>query len=445
MLSIIIDIKYKRLSNMIDKKVLFEEAILDNLERVKNARVIDRDISINDIPNKIKAIYGVRRGGKTYLLFQIINNIFKDDFIYINFEDERLINMNIEELNELLKIALSINKTNNLFFDEIQNVDNWDKFIRRLNDNGFNIFITGSSSKLLSKEIATSLRGRSLSEEVLPLNFEEFLKFKRITPKIKLSTKGSSEMLRYFNKYLQFGGFPEITLIDDENIKRDILREYLDGIFYRDVVERYEIRNITEIKTLRNILVNLYSNEVSIKKITNLLKEFNTKMSRESIYNYLEYFKNSYLIFLLNNFSYKTGMVSHSKLYVIDGMWNFSFSFSKNKGRILENIVFLELRKKGFIENENLFYCKGRNYEVDFLVLDDDGNKELIQVCYELNEMNKDRELRAFEKALKGLNLDEDTTLKVITYNDEGFDKITVDGKEYEIEIIPFWKWSLFS
>ena len=163
---------------MIDKKILFEEVVLDNLNMVEKAKIIDRDKDIKLLPNKIKVIYGVRRGGKTYFLFQIINKHFKDDFIYINFEDERLININANELNELLKIALSIKNSKNLFFDEIQSVDNWDKFVRRLNDSGFNIFITGSSSKLLSKEIATSLRGRNLKTEILPLSFKEFLKFK---------------------------------------------------------------------------------------------------------------------------------------------------------------------------------------------------------------------------------------------------------------------------
>ena len=235
-----------------------------------------------------------------------------------------------------------------------------------MNDGGFNIFVTGSSSKLLSKEIATSLRGRNLKTEVLPLNFKEFLKFKKFYIKERYSTVEKVELLKYLNEFIKFGGFPEITLIDDENIKKDVLREYLDSIFYRDVVERHNIRNIKEIKVLRNVLINLFSNDTSIKKITNLLKEFNTKISRECIYNYLEYFSDAYLIFLLNNFSYKTKTISNSKLYVIDGMWNFSLSFSKNKGRILENIVFLELRKRGFIENENLFYVKGKTMKLIF-------------------------------------------------------------------------------
>ena len=121
-------------------------------------------------------------------------------------------------------------------------------------------------------------------------------------------------------------------------------------------------------------------------------------------------------------------------------MWNFSLSFSKNKGRILENLVFLELRKRGFVENENLFYVNGKNYEVDFLIFGE--YKELIQVCYELNETNKEREIKAFEKAIKDLKLD-NINLKIITYNDEGFEKIIVDDKEYLIEVVPFWKWSL--
>ncbi len=427
---------------MIDKKIIFEEIILDNLKKAKNSKVIDRDIAIPLLSNKIKAIYGVRRSGKTYFLFQIINSNYMDDFIYINFEDERLINITTDELGELLKIALSIKNTKNLFFDEIQNIDNWEKFIRRLNDEGYNVFITGSSSKLLSKEIATSLRGRSLSKEILPLNFKEFLKFNNVKYKPYLSTAEKSEMLFHTNNFFKFGGFPELTFLDDDGLKKEILKEYLDGIFYRDIVERYNVRNIKEVRVLRNILINLYSNEISIKKITNLLKEYNTKISRESIYTYLSYFEDAYLIFLLENYSYKTKNKSNSKLYVIDGMWNFSLNVGKNKGRILENMVFLELRKKGLFENENIFYIRGQNYEVDFLILDDEDNKELIQVCYELNETNKDRELGAFEKAINNLRL-RNVKLKVITYNDEGFEKITIGGKEYTVEIVPFWKWSL--
>lgn len=224
---------------MIDKKILFEEVILDNLEIAKKAKVINRDIEIKLIPNKIKVIYGVRRGGKTYFLFQIINKHFKDDFIYINFEDERLINIALDELNELLKIALSIKNTKNLFFDEIQSVDNWDKFVRRLNDSGFNIFITGSSSKLLSKEIATSLRGRNLKTEILPLNFKEFLKFKNFNVKKRYSTIEKAELLKYLNEFIKFGGFPEITLIDDENIKKKFLKNiwtaYFIGMLLRGI------------------------------------------------------------------------------------------------------------------------------------------------------------------------------------------------------------------
>ncbi len=427
---------------MIDKKIIFEEVILDNLEKAKNSKVIDRDIAIPLLSNKIKAIYGVRRSGKTYFLFQIINSNYMDDFIYVNFEDERLINITTDELGEFLKIALSIKNTKNLFFDEIQNIDNWEKFIRRLNDEGYNVFITGSSSKLLSKEIATSLRGRSLSKEILPLNFKEFLKFNNVEYKPYLSTAEKSEMLSHVNNFFRFGGFPELTVLDDDELKKEILKEYLDGIFYRDVVERYNVRNIKEVRVLRNILISQYSNEISIKNIMNLLKEYNTKISRESIYTYLSYFDDAYLIFLLENFSYKTKSKSNSKLYVIDGMWNFSLNFSKNKGRILENMVFLELRKKGLFENEDIFYIRGQNYEVDFLILNDGNEKELIQVCYELNETNKDREFGAFEKAINNLRL-RNVKLKVITYNDEGFEKITVGGKEYSIEIVPFWKWSL--
>ncbi len=178
-------------------------------------------------------------------------------------------------------------------------------------------------------------------------------------------------------------------------------------------------------RVLRNILINLYSNEISIKKITFFLKEYNTKISRESIYTYMSYFEDAYLIFSLENFSYKSKIKPNSKLYVIDGAWNFSLSVDKNKGKILENMVLLELRKYGFVENENLFYCKGRNYEVDFLIEREDGSQELFQVCYELNELNKEREFGAFQKAINDLQL-KDTKLEIITHDDESFTRISI-------------------
>ena len=329
------------------------------------------------------------------------------------FEDDRLINLNVEDLNQLLKTGLSIKDTKNLFFDEIQNIENWEKFVGRLNDQGYNIYVTGSSSKLLSKEISTSLRRRTIKIEVMPLNFVEFLKFKGFKLKEKLSNKEQATVLKYLKEYMEFGGFPEVCLYEE---KERILKEYLDDIFYKDVVERFKVRDLKGAKVLRNVLLNFYSSELSIKNIVNMLKVFNTKISRETIYNYLEHFEEAYFIFLVNKFSYKVSdQIRNSKLYLIDGMWRLANRFSPNHGKIFENLVFLELKKYG----KNIYYYKKNSWEIDFVV-----DNCLMQVCYELNDENLERETR-------GLKNIEGKEKYIITFNQ--FDEIG------DIKVIPFW------
>jgi predicted AAA+ superfamily ATPase len=262
------------------------------------------------------------------------------------------------------------------------------------------------------------LRGRTIKIEVLPLNFKEFLKFKGFKIKDKYNSRGTSEILRLLKEYMKFGGFPEVCLYEE---KEKILKEYLDDIFYKDVVERFKIRDLKGAKVLRNILVNLYSSEISVKNITNILKIFNTKISRETIYNYLEYFEESYFIFLVNKFSYKISeQIRNSKLYLIDGIWSLSNKHSQNYGKIFENVVFLELRKHG----KDVYYYKN-DYEIDFITDD-----SLIQVCYELNEQNIEREVKALKKYKSNKKK------YIITFNQ--FDEVG------DIKVVPFWYFSLF-
>ncbi|MEO8230802.1 MAG: ATP-binding protein, partial [Ignavibacteriota bacterium] len=314
---------------------------------------INRDLSIPINSGKTISIVGSRRAGKTYFLFQLIaklqlGSVKKTDIIYINFEDERL-NLKTEDLHLIMDAYYELYPDNDnelyLFFDEIQNINNWEKFIRRLYDTVTkNIFITGSSSKLLSKEIATSLRGRSVSYEIFPLTFKEYLNFFNIDSTDFHSTRNKSKIVKMFNSYLTTGGFPEVVHYDDE-FRAKTLQSYLDVMIFRDIIERYDISNPIALKYIIKKSISNVSNYLSINKLYNELKSTGIKVSKDSIYLFLNYIQDCYLLFLVNIYSESINVqnTNDKKIYCIDNGLanNVSFSFSENTGRLLENDVYL--------------------------------------------------------------------------------------------------------
>lgn len=411
--------------------------------------LIERDLRI-DKSKKIKSIIGPRRAGKTYFMYQKIKelikqNIKKENIIYLNFENPRLMDVNFKEINEIIKLhwelfPSSINKELYIFIDEPQNIKNWEMAIRALHDEGFIIFLTGSSSKLLSKEIATSLRGRTLSYNLLPFSFKEFLKIKKINfDVLRLSSKEKSNLFNLVNEYLEFGGFPEIIMEENKEDKIKIINEYFNLIIYRDIVERYKIKNTNLIKWLIKSLAMSFSKEFSVHKLYLTLKSKGIKVSKNTLYSYLSILEDSPFIFFAPKFSYsiKKREFSINKVYLCDICFTKLVEVTKNLGSKMENIVFLELeRRKQSLTN--IFYWKNiQHEEVDFVVKEGHKIKQLIQVCYDINDIDtKKRELRALIKASKELKCN---NLLIITEDYEAEEKI----KDKRIKFIPLWKWLL--
>ena len=423
----------------------FHESSLPEL--VERKELFDFSILHSPI-NKVITIIGPRRAGKTYFLYQIIKKLIEKknhmtDILYLNFEDERILPMGGRDLQNILDAYFELyeKKTNPiLFFDEIQNITGWDRFVRRLNDKGFTIFITGSNSRMLGREIATALRGRTLVYEIFPFSFKEFLTAKGI----KLEKNLLYGTLRHrarslYEAYFFSGGYPEIALIEDEPTKARILQDYFNTIFYKDLVERYRIKNTELLKQWLNTLIVNLSSLISFSKIENDFKSRGMRLSRATLSAFAGYIEDTFFGFFVEMYSEsaRKRQVNPKKFYLIDvGLHNYlTFKFSENKGRLLENLVFIELRRKGL----PIFYYKtGRGHEVDFLFkVKDIWN--MIQVCYDLTQIDTfTREKKALVSGLNDFGVD---TGIIITANEK---RVEQTGK-YSLNIVPIWEWLLLS
>ena len=391
--------------------------------------------------NRAVVFSGPRRSGKTYLMYIGIKELLargedRNQILYVNFEDIRLAGAIAQDLNDLLEVYFEIypdNRTKNVWFflDEVQVVPEWERFVRTLVDmENINVFVTGSSSKLMSKEIATSMRGRSLTYDVYPFSFAEVLRADGIEHEKYLSLTQKAKIVRKLEDYVKYGGYPE-TVIYREEWER-ILREILDVTIFRDIVERYDVKNIKILKIFLNAIFN--SKEFSIHKFFNFLKSQGTKLSKNTLYNYFEYFADSFIVFPLRRFSYSYKDVESSipKIYLVDNGL-LSLQGIRDRGRLIENIVFVELKRKGM---RDLFYYKSTSdREIDFVIRDGKTVKELIQVCYDIDNFStKERETRALLGGSKELNCD---NLLIITWDYEAEEDIS--GKM--IKYVPLWKW----
>jgi len=399
--------------------------------------LFDREIlkDINLDTREIVDLIGPRRSGKSSILKLIIKHLnLKNNFLYINFEDPFFIENNkpqiIEEIISIFQEYFDKN-VRYVFFDEIQAIDQWEKALRKLRDGGnFRIFITGSSSKLLSGEMSSLITGRHLSHKVFPLSFTEFLAFKKFEVKNKKDIiLKEKQLLRKFDNYLIFGGFPEFILSKNP----ELLKNYFFDIIQKDIVNRYKIR---EKNILEKMAVYLLSNSAKILSIESLKKTFN--ISFVSAVSYLGYFKDVFLVFDLPQFSYslKKQNKAMKKIYVIDNglAGSVSFKFSEDKGRMLENLVFLELKREG---SEICYYKTKENLEVDFLIKKKTIVKNLIQVSWDLSDAKtKEREIKSLFSAIEELKLKNGLLL---TYEEE--EVIKKDGKT--IIVKPTYKWLL--
>ena len=431
-------------NTMIPKKI-WEELIADFYER-ELPKIIERDI---DYPLQMPikraiSIIGPRRSGKTYSMFQTIKKLSekgveKDRILYMNFEDSRLINLCLEDMNLMLNTFFELypqNKKKKIWFflDEIQNVEGWERFVRSILDReNICVYLTGSSSKLLSKEISTSLRGRTLSYQVFPFSFSDYLKAVKVNSGKPVSSYQKAKLRNAFDEYLVWGGYPETIIYKEERSR--ILKEIEEVTIYRDIIERYKVENTKVLKILFTQLI--HSKEFSIHKFFNFLKSQGIKVGKNTLYNYFEYISDSLVMFPLRKFSYSYREVEQSipKIYFVDNGL-LTLKGIRDLGRLMENLVFIELKRKGFVENETLFYYKSPDKkEVDFVIKEKTKIKQLIQVCYDIEDYNtKERELKSLVKASKEL---ECSNLLVITLDYEGTEMF----KGKKIKFISLLNW----
>jgi len=409
--------------------------------------IIERKITLDLDADKVIVIVGVRRSGKTSLMFQHIRELMKkgikkDNIIYVNFENERLIATKAMDMDNILvahsQIFNPVKGLIYLFLDEIQNVENWDKWIRKVYDTKkYRIIITGSSSKLLSSEISTALAGRNLSYIVYPFSFKEMLKARGITTEIssmKYSAKKGT-VLKMLDEFLEYGSFPEVVLSNDNTRKLELLSSYFDAIFFKDIIRRYNLRETGALNIFLKIIASNYSTYFSSTKAYNYFGSMGFEISRVTILNFLEYAKSVFFAEILEQYlkSPRKRFARQVKSYIIDIGLSKLFT-DIDKGRALENAVFIELLRRKKV-SDSIYYIKLKSgKEVDFVVRGE--SIKLIQVCYDISSIDvKDRETSALVEAAKALKLKKGT---ILTYDYNGSEE--VDG--IKIEYIPFWEWA---
>ena len=379
------------------EKELLRQVLVDQDEHFNTERkLIPRDIDLTSYlkTKQVVVISGIRRCGKSSLLF-LIKQMLKlktSDYCYVNFDDERIENTTAV-LDQLYRLHIeSYKKEPVFFFDEIQNVPLWEKFVNRMYERGLKLFVTGSNAKLLSSEVATLLTGRNKVIELFPFSFSEFLKYSNKSfDLLKLSTRSKSLLQSYFNDYISFGGLP--IVIREKDL--EIINTYFQDILYRDIVSRYKLMQVNEIKQIALYFASNIGKPFSYST----LQAVTGIKSTASVKTYLEYFEQSYLFFYLKKYDYsvKKQIMNPKKVYSVDPAFvhRLGFSFSENLGRLLENIVFMELRRRG----KEVFYHLQKK-ECDFLVREGLKIKEAIQVTWSLNSLNFSRELEGLLEAM---------------------------------------------
>lgn len=405
---------------------LLEEVVNDQLEHFQKKdtgtpRRVDFERHLKS--RQITVISGIRRSGKSTLMSQFARQT--GEYYYINFDDERLINFAVEDFQNLMVVFQKLYPAMTVFIDEVQNVAGWERFVRRIHDEGYKIFLTGSNARLLSSELSTHLTGRYLKIELYPFSFMEFLDFKDVDYSIA-SSKTRATVLRLFDEYLKNGGFPEFVRSNDpESLKR-----VYDDILYRDILVRFKIREVMGFKNLASFLFSNFTKETSYNSLKNNIGF----KSVTSVKNYIDFMREAYLLFELPKYDYslKKQVSSGKKIYAIDnGLRNaVSFYFSEDEGRLLENLVFVELKRRG----EEIFYFKGKN-ECDFIVRRGLKIAEAIQVSRELKRgISEEREINGIMEAVKSFKLKTGT---ILTGHQE--DTLIKDG--ITLKLVPVWKW----
>lgn len=416
-----------------DKEIL-KKLIRENQDFVKNVHLMYRKFEFE--PNGNYVFIGVRRAGKSFLMFQRIQGLLKagtpkEQILYVNFEDDRLLNFKAENFDDLLVAYHQLYETQPVFFlDEIQIVDGWEKFVRRLADQKFTVYVTGSNAKMLSTEIMTTLGGRFLVTDVFPFSLKEFLEYNNVSisdPNWQYDNKTLAKVTRKAEEYFYFGGFPELNVYND---KRQWLRSLYQKIFFGDLIARYAVKNPNILRVMLGKTAESVMQPVSFNRITHILSSTGQKISVNTVIQYFTYLKETLLLFSVANYAASfSERETVKKYYFIDnGILNL-FLMNPDTA-LLENIVAIHLYKKF---GEGLYYYN-KNVETDFYVPE---KKLLVQVSYSLERQDTfDREINSLLKTsafLKG------TRHVIVTKEDNR--TLEIDGTT--IEVLPVWKFLL--
>ncbi len=401
------------------------------LEKKLKERYIEREALLKNMESDIiKVIIGPRRAGKSFFAVHTLNKL--GNFGYVNFDDEQLVE--IKEYDEIINVVNSLyNNPEYILFDEIQNLDRWELFVNRLQRQGHKIIITGSNSNLLSKELATHLTGRHSLTNVFQFSFKEFLMLEN-------RELTQNEIKEKLFQYITYGGYPEPLVKKLE--QKEYLSTLLNSIVYKDIVARFKIRSVKGMEDLINYLLSNVSKEFSYNTLAKVTK----CKSVHTVDKYLKYIEEAFLFFQIKRFSFKVKEQAtfNKKIYCMDNGFIHakSFKLSSDTGRLYENIVAIELKK---LETNNVlevYYWKNQQQEeVDFVIKQGTKIKQLIQVCYDIDDAKtKEREIRVLIKASEELKCKQ---LLVITSDYEGEEKVTWFGKERKIKFTSLYKWLL--
>jgi uncharacterized protein len=387
-------------------------------------------VSYKDAPFSV-IISGLRRAGKSTLLAQMARRLYpKNDYFYVNFEDERFISFTVEDFTKLHELLITLFGNYKTFiFDEIQNIEGWERFVRRMEESGYKFYITGSNASLLSKELGTRLTGQYIPVELLPFSFEEFLRFKQIdVPNLlRITTVQRGVVKQALAEYIQKGGIPAALRYPEIPWHKTLY----DDIINRDIAARYKI---TDTKELRELSFNLLSN-ISKLFSFNKMKELLKLGSVNTVSNYVDRLEKAWLLLVLNKYAYsvKEQQIANKKIYAIDTglVKTVAFSFSEDKGRFLENIVFLELLRR----HEDIYYYKTtKDKEIDFYL---PKKKLFVQVCLSVFDKDtKERECRALREAGEEVKGSE-----FLLLTEDEKDIISYEG--IKIQVLPLYEWLL--
>lgn len=413
-----------------DKNVI-KTLIVEYQQFVSQVSLVEREIHLSPQLNYV--FVGLRRAGKSFLMYQRIQQLLREghrieEILYFNFEDDRLVNLTVADLDLIKMCYEELYPYPPIFFlDEIQIVNHWEKFARRLADQKYRVYITGSNAKMLSSEIATTLGGRFIIQNVYPYSFVEYLKANNVTVEPVWYFKNRAEIVRSFSEYFYFGGLPELELVEGIE-RRQWLSSLFNKIFFGDLITRYSIRNDLAMRVLIRKLAESVKQPSSFNRLANIVSSTGTKISTDTIIDYLEFLQATWLIFSVENYAGKlVEKTSNRKYYFVDnGLLNLFLIDPVTS--LLENLVAIHLKKK--YEDELYFYHQ--QIEVDFYVPD---AALAVQVSYSLKEeQTRTREVSALLKLAGVMKADK---LLIITYDEEE----TIQEGGREITVLPIWKW----